>query len=449
MATIAATNRLPAGAIAWSMYEAARIPLVMLVTIFVFAPYFATVVIGDPVAGQAAIAEAGKWGGWIVALTSPLIGAALDRWGPRKPFLAPVTAALAVLVGLLWFAYPDGSGLAPGTVIAIWAANTALYAYCDLGHNSLLGRAAPGQVHRASGLALALGNGFSTALLIFVLFAFVLTANPLFGLERASHAPDRVVAPIAAAMIAVGCLPLFFLTPDAPRSGLSFPAAVRAGLADLKEMIAQARSHHRNALTFLAARMFYADAKVAIILFSGVYAAGVMGWRTRELLALGVLQGVFATLGGLIGTKLDGKVGPKRAVQIELAMIFVAQIAILGTRPDRLFYLPVTPAPLWNGPMFTTAPELTFIALGFINSVGVTAAYASSRTLLVRLVPPDATGRFFGLYSLSGNATYWLAPFLIELFTRAFGTQQAGFIPVLGLLMIGMIILSFVRTPSR
>src|SRR3712207_8876070 len=46
-------------------------------------------------------------------------------------------------------------------------------------------------------------------------------------------------------------------------------------------------------------------------------------------------------------------------------------------------------------------------------------------------------GVFFGLYTLSGNATYWLAPALVELFTRMYGTQQAGFYPVIGLLLSG------------
>ena len=449
MSTAVTRDRLAAGAVAWSMYEAARIPLVMLVTIFVFAPYFATVVIGDPVRGQAAVAAAGKWGGWIVALTAPLLGAVLDRWGPRKPFLAVVTASLATLTALLWFAYPDGSGLSINMVIAIWSANTVLYAYCDLGHNSLLARAAPGLEQRASGLALALGNALSTLLLILVLFAFVLPPEPLLGLDRSSHAPDRIVGPIAAIAIALGTLPLFFLTPDMPRSHRSLPAALAAGLADLRTVIGEARREHRDALVFLAARMFYADAKVAIILFSGVYAAGVMGWRTRELLALGVMQAAFAAIGGLLGARLDGWLGAKRAVQIELALVLLAQIAILGTRPGRVAYLPVDGAPVWNGPMFTTLPELAFVAIGFVTSVGVTAAYASSRTLMVRLVPVEATGRFFGLYTLSGNATYWLAPALIEIFTRRLGTQQAGFYPVLALLLIGLALLSFVRLPRR
>jgi len=64
-------------------------------------------------------------------------------------------------------------------------------------------------------------------------------------------------------------------------------------------------------------------------------------------------------------------------------------------------------------------------------------------------VPEKESGVFFGLYALSGNATYWLAPLLVEIFTRAYGTQQAGFYPVIGLLLIGLALLSFVKAPAR
>ena len=446
-----ARSKLPPGGVAWSLFEAARIPLVILVTIYVFTPYFATVVVGDPVRGQAAVASAGKWGGWIVALTSPLIGAALDRYGPRKPFLAPVVALLAGLTALYWFALPDGSGLSVGAVIAISAAITVCYAYADLGQNSLLTRAAPGQEHRASGLALGLGNALAMAALLFVLFAFTLPETPLFGLDKALHEDDRITGPIAAVFIALGCLPLFFLTPDAPRTGLSAWAAFRAGLGDLKRLVAEAKVH-RDALTFLGARMLYADATVAIILFSGVYAAGVLGWKTPQLLTFGILQGLFAVAGGFLAVWLDGRFGAKRALQVQIAAILIAQVLILGIRPDLIFYVSVTPGvALWDGPMFTTAPELAYIGIGFLNAAAITATYASSRSLLVALVPAEASGRFFGLYTLSGNLTYWLAPTLIQIFTLWLGTQQAGFYPVVGLLLGGLILLGFVRVglPSR
>lgn len=458
MASGAATQgRLSAGALAWALFEGVRVPYVILVTIYVFMPYFATVVVGDPVQGQATVAEYGKIGGWIVALTAPFLGAAVDRLGPRKPWLGLVTTLMVALAGMLWWTLPDRSGLSIGQVVAIGAAMTVLYGYSEMLHNALLPRAAPGREHLASGLGLALGNALSTAMLVFVLWAFVLPGKvgwgfippaPLFGLDPATHEPDRIVGPIVAVAMAVGCLPLFFFTPDAPRTGSGPVAALVGAVGDLGRLLARARGHG-NVLLFLVARMIYADGKTAILLFGGVYAAGVMRWGTLELLAYGIILSIIAVAGGFFGAWLDGRIGAKRAIQIELVLVLVSQFAVLGGGRDRILYSPASTAPVWDAPMFSTLPELAFLIAVFLTAIGVTAAYASSRTLLVRLVPESEAGVFFGLYALSGSATFWLAPALVEGFTRAYGTQQAGFYPIIGLLLIGLALLSFVKAPPR
>ena len=43
----------PMGQISWAVFEWARNPYVLLVTIYLFAPYFSRTVVGDPVRGQA------------------------------------------------------------------------------------------------------------------------------------------------------------------------------------------------------------------------------------------------------------------------------------------------------------------------------------------------------------------------------------------------------------
>ena len=58
----------PAG-FSWALFEFARNPYFMLIVTYVFPPYFAQFVIGNPVEGQAAVAEATKWAGIIGALT--------------------------------------------------------------------------------------------------------------------------------------------------------------------------------------------------------------------------------------------------------------------------------------------------------------------------------------------------------------------------------------------
>jgi UMF1 family MFS transporter len=68
----------PAG-FSWALFEFARNPYYMLIVTYVFPPYFSAFIVGDPVEGQAAIAEATKWAGVIGALTAPLLGAMMAR----------------------------------------------------------------------------------------------------------------------------------------------------------------------------------------------------------------------------------------------------------------------------------------------------------------------------------------------------------------------------------
>jgi len=103
---------------------------------------------------------------------------------------------------------------------------------------------------------------------------------------------------------------------------------------------------------------------------------------------------------------------------------------------------------LWEG-MFGTWPQVGYILIGFSNAIFVTAQYASSRTLLTRLTPPEQTGTFFGVYALSGTATVWLGSFLVNLGTQVFKTQQGGFAAIALLLLVGFVGLLFVKGGDR
>ena len=85
----------PSG-LAWSLFEFARNPYFLLVVTFIFPPYFASKVVGDPVQGQAMVAAATYIAGFICAATAPLLGAMMDRGGRRKPLLAFFVAAMSL-----------------------------------------------------------------------------------------------------------------------------------------------------------------------------------------------------------------------------------------------------------------------------------------------------------------------------------------------------------------
>ena len=261
-------GRLSAGALSWSLFEGARNPFVVLVTIYVFMPYFSSVVVGDPIRGQQAVATYGQWSGLAVAVTAPFLGASVDRIGRRKPLLLAVTVLMIPLIASLWFTRADHRGLSVTAVIVLAAAINVLFAYSEVLHNSLLVRAAGvRRAHAASGLALALGNLISVSALVFVLWAFVLPAvvpgfhpsRPLWGLDPRTHEPSRIVAPLSAAIFALGALPLFLLTPDAAPTGTPMGRAFVQGARSLRAMVMSLKGR-RDATAFLLSRMLYIDA---------------------------------------------------------------------------------------------------------------------------------------------------------------------------------------------
>jgi UMF1 family MFS transporter len=451
-------QRLSASALSWAGYQGGRDPYITLVSIYVFMPYVATVMVGNAVKGQAVIATYGMIGGLIAALTAPLLGAAADRLGRRLPILLGFSLLFAPLVFGLWWARPDGTGLSVPATLLIVLFISLLFTYSEVLHNSLMPYAAMNPVDAAamSGVALAVGNVVSVAALIFVLWAFALPgkvhwpfvpAAPLFGLDPRLAEPSRIAAPIAALLFIVGIVPMFLFTRDAPRQNTDVIASLKAGLRDLRALLSNARQH-RDVAIFLAARTLYSDAQIALITFSGIYAAGVMHWSLMPLLAFGVLMSSFAALGGVAASIFDRALGPKRAAQIEIIGTIIGIVALLGVSPGGMkFVFTVRPdaPPLWRGPLFTTSPEILFLALGGVVAVFNTALFASSRTFLTRLIPAGQSGKFFGLYALAGTATVWLGPLAVKVAVGTFQSQQAGNVAIALLLSVGLGILSLVR----
>jgi UMF1 family MFS transporter len=454
--------RLNRGGVAWSIFEGGRDPYVILMTIYIFMPYVSASMVGDPVRGQELISRFQQYAGWIVMASAPFLGASIDKLGPRKLWLALAVICMVPLIFSLWWAKPDQSGLSIITTMSIAMAVNVLFAYSEVLHNSMLIRAAGLKgAHSASGLALSLGNAASVLALAFTAWAFALPgkvhwgwvpAAPLFGLNPATHEPERVVAILSAGILALGAIPIFLFTPDAPKTGAPVRKALAQGAAELWGML-KTVSHYKDAVVFLGSRMLFVDGMNAVLFFFGVLAAGVMKWGPLDLLLTGVILSVIAVFGGFVGRWLDHNLGPKNALRIEIFMTILGLIALLGMAPDRILYLwsydPTAHAPLWQGPVYRTLPDLIVLLIGFNNAIFITGQYASSRTALTRLTPPAQTGAFFGVYALSGYATYWLAPGLVNLGTRITHSQQGGFATIVLLLIVGLIGLMFVKGGGR
>ena len=89
-----AASRL--GQISWAMFEWARNPYVLLITIYLFAPYFANAGRGRSGARPGACGRRSRrYSGIVIAILAPFLGAIADSGGRRKPWIAFYTLMLA------------------------------------------------------------------------------------------------------------------------------------------------------------------------------------------------------------------------------------------------------------------------------------------------------------------------------------------------------------------
>ncbi|MGH6871224.1 MAG: MFS transporter [Rhizomicrobium sp.] len=445
------------GQVSWAMLEWARNPYILLVWIYLFSPYFVKHVVGDPVVGQGYAGLIQAYSGIGIAILAPFLGAIADRGGRRKPWLALYVVILIAAMLPMWFAMPHSSMAGIVFVGALIAAANISYEFSAVFHNSLLPTIASQRgIAGLSGLGLSLGNAAGIILLLFMLIAFSLPGNvgwsfipahPLFGISQALHEPERLSGPVCAAWLAVFCLPLFFFTPDQPSANLPLFTAMRQGVQSVIATIKSLR-HYRNVGAYLLARLFFNDGMTAVLVFGGIYASTTFHWGPIPMLVYGIELSIFAVFGGFFGGWIDNKFGSKNAIFISVGGTTLVGLLVLTMGPDRiLWFIPydTTLPHVWSGPFFNTWPEIIFLLMVNFIAVLITAGYANSRTMLARIAPPEKMAEFFGLYSLSGQSTSFLATGFIGWLTLYAHNQRIGLLGETLFLSIGLVLMLFVK----
>ncbi len=453
--------RHPAG-FSWALFEFARNPYFMLIVTYVFPPYFAQFVVGDPVNGQATVAEATKWAGVVGALTAPVLGAMMDRGGARKPLMFVFLTMIAVSALSLWWSLPgtfDASGAFAPPAAGWGVAGTMMflvlgfvgYTYSEMMHNAMLRTAGhPEYLSQISGAGIGLGQ-LASALCLGVVVVVALTAGHLGGPEG-GYALQRGAGPFMAAWLVVFVIPFFLYTPDGAPSGGTWRAAARevlttAGRFDPAGKIRGVASYisglvrtFPETMKYLLACLIFKDGIIALLAIGGVYSTGVLGWDVAE----GGLYGIWASLWGAAGglwlaPLLDRALGPRKAIMTQLAALCVVVLVALGTTQEGILYGLIPAGGALHGlGLFDTLPDLFYLGVTAFVAALAAANIAASRYMIVTLAPKARMAEFFGLFALSSTATVWLGPMLIEWATRTFNDQRIGFSPILLLLAIGL-----------
>jgi len=431
------------GVRAWMLADWAGQPFHTLCITFVFAPYFVEFGLGGGDQAQATWGYMTGTAALIVAVLAPILGAMADVSGPRKPWIAGLSALHVLAVAALWLGVP---GMDDPTIVLLafaLALITTELAFIflnamlpDLGSESEIGR--------ISGSAWAMGylGGLVSLILVLGLMAgdpesglTMLGIAPILGLDPAMGEGSRAAGPFSAIWYTVFIIPLFLFTPDVKRKPVAVSA--RRGLQELARMIGQLPKRP-SLMTFLLSSMLYRDALAALYAFAGIYAAGVLGIGIIELGAFGILANVTGALGAWVGGRFDSRLGPKPVVVFCTASLALFSLTLTLTTATSFAGIDLGPD--------SGVPTLVFFGLGALIGAAGGALQASSRSLMVRQASdPAVMTQSFGLYGLAGKATAFLGLFLIGFVTDVTSSQRLGVTPVVGLFVLGLVLLIWVR----
>ncbi|MEX0327155.1 MAG: MFS transporter [Ruegeria sp.] len=436
----------------WWFFDWASQPYHTLLVTFIFGPYFAGVAAeyfaGTGLDAQAADAQAQSlWArclaitGLIIAFGAPLMGAFADVTGRRLPWIFCFSLMYAVGSAALWYTFPDGSNMwlmlsafGLGFVGAEYALIFINSQLPELGDESEVGEIS------GSGFAFGYLGGLISLAIVLTMFVeqpngkTLIGIDPVFGLDAAESEGTRFVGPFSAAWFILFMVPYFMWVRDGERTGKH--GSMGQALRLLGSTIADLR--HRGSLAaYLGSSMFYRDALNGLYSFGGVYARLVLDWDLIKIGVFGIVSVLASALFAWIGGKLDRKYGPKPVILVAIWVLILVCATVVSMDRTQIMGIAL--------PEGSQLPDFVFFGCGILIGGMGGILQSSSRSLMVRHTDPKAPVESFGLYGLSGRATAFVAPILIDIATVATGNARLGVSPIILLFILGLVLMRWVK----
>jgi MFS transporter, UMF1 family len=399
----------------WLLYDFANNAFSVMIVTFVFPVYFKGVVcaglgnLGDLLWGAA-----GSISLVVVALLSPVLGAAADLSGRRKGFLvAAALVCIAFTAQLAWVT----TGMVVAAMALFIAANIA-YQTGQVFYNAYLPDLAPAEeVGRLS------GYGWAAAYLGGI--AMLLAAIPLLQSGAADSA--RRVFVFTAVFYLVFALPAFFLLPRAPARQASVKPwmLIAAGIRQVKSTLARL-GEYRMLARFLLAYFVYMEGVSTISYYASIYAQDTLGFTMAELVRFYLVLQTIGVAGAIGFGYLSDRLGPKRTLVILLILWTVVGFGAAAATSKALFWV---------------VSSLGALCLASVGAV--------SRSMLALMVHPSQQTEIFGFYGISGKFSSAVGPLLFGVTSHLSGSQRLA-MAAIGLLFIaGLVLLLRVEEPPR
>ncbi|WP_053748539.1 MFS transporter [Streptomyces sp. MMG1533] len=354
----------------------------------------------------------------VAVLVMPLVGAAADRTGRKKPLLAAAAYTGAAATTGMFFLGGDRYLLGGFLlVVANAAQSVAMMLY-----NSYLPQIAPPE-ERDAVSSRGWAFGYAAGALVLVANLVLYTGHESFGLSEGA-AVRICLASAGLWWGAFALIPLRRL-----RDRRSGPKTTREATAPgFRQLAATVRDMRRHPLTlaFLLAYLIYNDGIQTVISQASVYGSEELGLGQSTLIGAVLLVQVLAVAGALTMGLLARIYGAKRTILGSL----VAWTLTLGAG----YFLPAG-APVW---FFVLAAGIGLVLGG---------SQALSRSLFSHLVPPGKEAEYFSAYEMSDRGMSWLGPLLFGITYQVTGSYRDAIISLVAFFVIGFVLLA--RVPVR
>jgi len=417
--------------LSWALWDFGATGLNAIVVTFVFSVYL-TSSVGRDLPGDTSSASwlgrALALAGLVVALLAPVTGVWVDAPWRRRRVLAFLTAAAVVMTAAMSLIRDDYRYLLPGLILL--ACTAACNDLATVPYNAMLRQvstdSSPGRI---SGFGLAMGFLGSVMLLLIVYFGFISgdgDVHGLLGLPGADGQNVRAAVLLAAAWFAVFAVPVFLAVPAAEpaerRQSVGLLGAYRTLWA---EIVGEWR-RDRNIVYYLLASAVFRDGLTGVATFGAVLGVKVYGISAANVLLFGVAASVIAAVGAALGGLFDDRLGSKPVIVGSLTAMVAVAVTLMALSGTAAFWV-----------------------CGLLLCLFIGPVQASARTLMLRMSAEGKEGVAFGLFTTTGRAVSFLAPWLFSAFIDLFGADRAGMGGVVVVLVAGLVGMLMVRTPGR
>ena len=416
---------------AWALWDCGSTGMNAIVATFVFSVYLTNSVghgLGGDTSPASWLGRALTVSGIAVALLAPLVGVLVAAPRRRRVALVVLTALAVFFTAAMSLIRADPRYLFPG--LALLALTAACGDLASVPYNAMLRQlCTPRTAGRVSGLGWAAGFSGSVLLLLVVYFGFIQGDGPrrgLLGIPADDGLNVRAAMIMAALWLVVFALPLLLtarVAGDEPVEPIPGPLrAYRQLWSDLREEWRR----DRNLVYYLVVSAVFRDGLAGVFAFGAVLGVSVYGISQADVLIFGVIASSVAAIGAVAGGRLDDRIGAKPVIVASLATMLVAGVALLALSGPRAFWV-----------------------CGLLLCLFIGPIQSAARTLLLRMTGEGKEAVIFGLYTMTGRAVAFLAPWLFFVFSDRFHTDRAGLAGILTVLLAGLLGMLAVRVPAH